>query len=107
VVVDDLDVVRIAGPPSETDPPLPVDTDAVLTGAIAVEFLEAIRRRNLEIMERRRSVKHAEFAKGRALDICAEPLHPLAPEQPFRVPILEPLDHGPIITLGVIIVKRY
>jgi hypothetical protein len=39
VVVDDLDVFRPGRGPAEADPPLLVDPDAVLPGAVAVQFL--------------------------------------------------------------------
>lgn len=46
VVVDDLDVVRVAFTPSEAEAPSIVETDAVVTLTRAPRFLEAIARRH-------------------------------------------------------------
>ena len=45
VIIDDLDLVSVAITPYKTDPPLIVDSNAVLALAIAGEFLEPISRR--------------------------------------------------------------
>lgn len=44
MVVHDLDLVSIARSPDETDPPLVVDTDAVLTLAVPLECFKPIAR---------------------------------------------------------------
>jgi hypothetical protein len=52
VIVNELDVVRIAILPPETDAPLIIDANAVLSRAIAFEFLQPIAWRRPEIVER-------------------------------------------------------
>jgi hypothetical protein len=42
VIVDDLDVVSISAGPTETDSPLVVDANAVLTYALAEKFFEVV-----------------------------------------------------------------
>jgi hypothetical protein len=42
VVVHDLDVLRVPVAPRETDPPLVIDTDAVLPGAVASQRLKPV-----------------------------------------------------------------
>jgi len=42
VIVHDLDIERIAMVPAKADAPLIVDPNAVLTGAIPDEFLQAV-----------------------------------------------------------------
>src|ERR1700751_1034524 len=44
VVVDQLDVPRACGAPGEADPPLVVDPDAVLAGAVAGQLFQAVAR---------------------------------------------------------------
>jgi len=44
MIVDDLYVVGVTSFPPETDAPLVVDPDTVLTLAIALQSLQAIRR---------------------------------------------------------------
>jgi hypothetical protein len=51
VVVDDLNVFRTGGCPSKADPPLLVDADAVVAGAITRELLEPIAWRDSEISD--------------------------------------------------------
>jgi hypothetical protein len=46
VIIDDLDAKGVAVTPSETDPPLFVDPDAVLALSITFKSLELIRARN-------------------------------------------------------------
>jgi hypothetical protein len=42
VVVDDFHIKRVAGLKSEADPPLVIDTDAVLTSTVAFSRLQSI-----------------------------------------------------------------
>ena len=42
VIIDDFDIVSVVVAPYEADPPLRVDPDAVLAGAITAQGLEAI-----------------------------------------------------------------
>jgi hypothetical protein len=43
VIIDDLDIERVTVTPTETDPPLLVDPQAVLALAIALQRLELVR----------------------------------------------------------------
>ncbi len=63
VVVDDLDVSGICARPAETDPPLIVDPDTVLPGAIAFELLQSVTGRHAEIVERLGGIDGHEFAQ--------------------------------------------
>jgi len=44
VEVDDLDIVRVPGPPTDADPPLVIDANAALSGTITKQLFEAIAR---------------------------------------------------------------
>jgi hypothetical protein len=68
VVVDDLDFVCVSIRPSEADPPLVVDPDAVLSSAIAFEGLEPISWRRHQVAERLSAVQIEQFAARRALN---------------------------------------
>jgi len=46
MIVNNLDLVGFASVPAKTNSPLIVDTNAVLTFAISVEFLKTIAGRN-------------------------------------------------------------
>jgi hypothetical protein len=72
VVVHDLDISRVSCIPGEADPPLVIDSNAELTGAIPHESLQAIRRRNSKILECACSVDHPKLSKGDALDVSRQ-----------------------------------
>lgn len=57
MIVDDLDVEGMTVTPPETDPPLLVDPDAVLTLTIAFQGLELIRARNRKVFQVSRRVQ--------------------------------------------------
>jgi hypothetical protein len=52
VVVNDLDLLWASVGPPETDPPLVVDSDAVLTRSIALQLLEPVAWRQAKLFER-------------------------------------------------------
>jgi hypothetical protein len=68
VIVGYLDLKCIAIAPGETDPPLVVDPDTVLSLAAPLQFLQAIARRHPKIPNRRCSVKDQELSPRRPLD---------------------------------------
>ena len=51
MVVDDLDIKGIAIFPLETDPPLPIDADAVLSGPVTVQRLKVVAGRHTKVIE--------------------------------------------------------
>jgi hypothetical protein len=51
VVIGDFNVVRTRRVPGEADPPLIVDSDAVLPAAIAAQLFEPVAGRNPQIIE--------------------------------------------------------
>jgi hypothetical protein len=93
VVVDDLGVERITGPPAEAHPPLLIHADAVLARSVTFELLQAVARRDPEIIEHGRSVEHPEFPKRNTLNPRTELPEGFAPEQALNVSVLEALDH--------------
>ena len=72
MVIHDLDILCVAIMPAETDSPLVVDADAVLTLPAACQFLESIAWRDSQILDCVGRIKHRQFSKGRSLHISAE-----------------------------------
>lgn len=72
VVVDDLDILRSGGRPSEADAPLPVDADAVGAGSLALELLQPIARRNSEVVEGLSGVQDQQLSQRHALRALVE-----------------------------------
>lgn len=51
VIVHYLNVMRLAVPPDEADSPLVIDPNAMLTGTITLERLDAVSRRNAKVIQ--------------------------------------------------------
>jgi hypothetical protein len=93
MVVDDFDIPRISIMPAEADTPLVVDSNAMLAGPVAAEFLKAIARRDPEIVERLGGVDGDQLAEHDPAELRQEPAYGLAVEQTLRVAVREALDH--------------
>ena len=61
MVVDDFDMFGTSVFPIETDTPLVIDADAVLTGAISLEQFEMIAGRHTKIFDATALVDHTKF----------------------------------------------
>ncbi len=93
MVVDDLDVMRVAGPPSKTDSPLSVDTYAVLSSTITFQLLESVRWWNVEVVECRRRIQHSELSESSPLHLRAQSLDRMSMEEALCVSVPEALNH--------------
>jgi hypothetical protein len=69
VVVHDFDVIGIRVSPSKANPPLVVDSNAVLASPIASQGFEAITGRHPEVLKRHRGVQHQQLASRYSFDI--------------------------------------
>ena len=94
MVVNKLDLVRIAVPPAETNAPLIIDANTVLARSLPFEFLQAIAGRDAQVLELLGGVNEAEFSEHRPPEIGREAPDGLALEEPLRVPIGKALDHS-------------
>src|SRR6185437_1493540 len=79
VVVNDLDVFRSGLGPAEAGPPLQVDPDAALPGAVACQLLKPVARRHPKVFQNLRPVQHHELAPGGALSCRVQLPRPLPP----------------------------
>src|SRR5688572_14827788 len=52
VIVDDLDVIRVSISPAETDPPLIINSDAVLADPAALQGFQPVARRHAQKIKR-------------------------------------------------------
>jgi hypothetical protein len=69
VIIRDLDFVGISILPSETDPILVVDPDAVLLAPIAVKPLKMISRRNGKVQKVPNVIDLVELSSGNAPEV--------------------------------------
>jgi hypothetical protein len=93
VVIDNLNLVGISCSPAKTDPPLIIDANTVLAGAIASELLKAIARRNSEVLQRLGRIYCHQLAQHRALQFGGIATDGSTLEERFSVPIGEASDH--------------
>ena len=93
MIVDDLDVMRVSSEPAETDAPLIVDSDAVLASPVPGEFLKTVRRRDAEVEEARRGIKHDQFSEGNSLKVRRHSANPLPFEKALGVGVAKAADH--------------
>lgn len=56
MVIHDLNVVRVAVSPPETDPPLVVDPNAVLTFPVSCQFFQPIPGWDSQVLDRLRGI---------------------------------------------------
>jgi hypothetical protein len=92
VVVDNLNILRASGRPSEAEAILVVDTDTVLANPIALQRLEPISRRDTQIRQTRCDLQLPELSQCHALDEHPS-VNPVATGQCRRVGIPERPDH--------------
>lgn len=93
MVIHNLDFMSIAGIPAEANPPLIVNPDAVLAGAVSSQFLQSIPWRDTKIAESLRCVQHPKLPERHTLDVRSKLPDGLTPKEPFRIPIAKAFDH--------------
>jgi len=92
VVIDDLNVKRVAPVPAKANSPSVVYANAVLPRATALQGFESVAGRSPEIVEPPRLVQVQKLPPGNALDRPKLPNRDIV-EQRFRVPAPEGTDH--------------
>jgi hypothetical protein len=105
MIVHDLDVFGACVRPTEAHSELIVYTDAMLSRPITPQGLQPIARGHPQIVQTARDLQLPELTSRNGGDV-REPFDPPALRNSLRVGALERLDHGPIVTLYVINVKR-
>jgi hypothetical protein len=80
VVIDERDVKRVTILPTKADPPLIVNANAMLAGAITFELLQSITGRNAKVFELLGGVDQCELAKHHTLEIARKATHKFAAE---------------------------
>lgn len=96
VIIDDLYSVRMAAAPFKTDAPLVVNTDRILSCAVARQLLKAICRRNFQVVQRNGSFEDSQLPLGDPFEID-EAANPHPARQFFRVAAPERLDQKTIV----------
>ncbi len=84
MIIHDLHFVGATLGPYETDAPLLVDPDAVLSLSVTSKQLQAITGNCLQVRQRGRAVNHLKFSHRCPLE-ALKAQHPPAVKQRFRV----------------------
>jgi hypothetical protein len=92
MVVDDFDIIGMALPPDKAEPPLVVDTDAVLPFAVASQGFQPVARRDSQIPQTPGTVQVEEFSARDPFE-SPEPGDIDVVEQRFRVAAPKGTDH--------------
>jgi hypothetical protein len=69
VVVTDLDVMGVSIPPAEADPPLVVDSNAVLARTVPDQALQPVAGRHTEFLEPLGGIQQQQLAVSSPLNI--------------------------------------
>ena len=95
MIINDLDVGSVTILPGETDPPLVIDTDAVLTAPAALELLQPVTGWDTQVFERFCRVQGDQLSQHDVKQVGWKPPHWLTVKQTLSVTIAEVLDHPP------------
>lgn len=99
MIVDDLNVESVSIFPPEAKPPLLVDSNAELPGAIAGQCFKPIGRRNSQVVYILGHIEHRELEKRPPLNIQRQTSGALLVPYLFRFGVCKALDHFPYIGL--------
>jgi hypothetical protein len=68
VIVNDFNILSVRGLPYEADPPLIIDPNTVLPGAITLERLQPVPRYAPDFLQAGGSVENAKLATGNTIE---------------------------------------
>lgn len=105
MVINNFDVFRASLGPTEANPELPVDSNAVLALAVTMQWLQHISGRYFKIIQLACSLELPNFPQGNSLKIDEAP-DAASACQPLGILTLERYDHSGMVTHGVTNVKR-
>ncbi len=106
MIVDDFNIEGIMSFPPETDSPLIVDSNAVLSDALPLQGFQSVPRWCPKISDLVRVVQHSKFPARDALDVLWQPTGNLTAPDSLRLGAAEGPDHSQMIPSRVINVKQ-
>jgi hypothetical protein len=93
VVIHDFNFPCLTFAPPETDPPLIVDADTMLTASITVQGLKAVARRGSKVINLDCRVDGKKFRSRTALNLVGNAPDRITSEERNRALVGEALDH--------------
>ena len=97
MIVHDFDAFRIAAAPNEANPPLVIDSDAVLGTAVCFQCFQPISRRHSQVVQRSGPVEIFELAPGNILNARWKSARTLAAKNLFGFRTCETDNHRRIL----------
>lgn len=107
MVVDDFHIVGVAVPPHEADTIFIIDSDAVLALALAVQSLQPVSGRDIQIIKRHGGMQQEELLQCPHFQIGGNPSASPSLPKLLRIRIPEACYHGAIVLQHGTSVKRY
>jgi hypothetical protein len=72
VIIRDFNVVRVSVHPLETNPPLRIDANAMLSFAVATQSFQSVSGRNPQVFEPNFGVHQLQFVKRVLLNVAGK-----------------------------------
>jgi hypothetical protein len=94
VVINDLDFHGVTILPNETDSPLIVDSNAVLSSSVALQLLQPVRWRYPKRIQIASRGKNLQFSRSQTLNVPRQPSREPATKDSLGFPTLEGLNHA-------------
>lgn len=93
MIINNLNIVSVVILPFKTNPPLIVDTDAVLSGALADKFFKPVCGWNSQIVYCSSVIQHSQLPKRGLLNISRQFTRANKIEYFFSLGVLKRLNH--------------
>jgi len=94
VIIHNLNVVGVPGPPLKANTPLVIDPNAVLALSVPVQGFQMVCRGNPQIVQGYRPAYHSEFSKGHRLNVVRQPMGKSPVEDKLGFFSLKASDHA-------------
>ena len=94
MVIHDLDVLCVPIAPYEAEPPLVIDSNAVLAFAVALQGLQSVRGREAEIIQAESCIDGVKLHKRTLLNVTRKFPSELTPEDFFCLGITKRPNHA-------------
>src|SRR3546814_11640425 len=93
MIVGYFDIVGMSARPAKANAVPVINPNRVLTFSIALQLLQLVARRRLQVMKAGRRLDHEKLAPGNTLEAAPAPVATGATEEGLCLPVAKGLDH--------------